>query len=181
MEEQSPTDQHRRVLKVERTRGALSRINHSAFSVDAFLREPLVARLATAGPVVRPVWFLWEEEAFWVLTGGWSRLSERLRKDSAFELVIDTCDIATGVTRQVIGRGRGSVVDFDIPRGRRKLVRYLGDDETRWDARFRLDDNPSARGVRWAKLVPDTLWISDLSFQPSLTHRSVTDDSASQQ
>ncbi|CAM5274868.1 hypothetical protein SPURM210S_06182 [Streptomyces purpurascens] len=36
-----------------------------AFDVDAFLRRPLTARLATNGPTVRPVWFLWEEDAFW--------------------------------------------------------------------------------------------------------------------
>jgi hypothetical protein len=31
------------------------------FDVAAFLAKPLVARVATAGPTARPVWFLWEE------------------------------------------------------------------------------------------------------------------------
>ncbi len=39
------------------------------FDLDVFLEQPLVARLATAGPLIRPVWFLWEEKAFWWLTG----------------------------------------------------------------------------------------------------------------
>ena len=30
------------------------------FDVDEFLAQPLVARVATNGPTVRPVWFLWE-------------------------------------------------------------------------------------------------------------------------
>ncbi|MET9682835.1 amino acid permease C-terminal domain-containing protein [Streptomyces coeruleorubidus] len=53
----------------------------AAFDVDAFLRQPLTARLATNGPTVRPVWFLWEEGAFWVLTGPWTRLFDRVRAD----------------------------------------------------------------------------------------------------
>ncbi len=36
--------------------------------VDAILRRPLVARVATDGPTVRPVWFLWEESAVWWIT-----------------------------------------------------------------------------------------------------------------
>ncbi|GAA2570690.1 hypothetical protein GCM10010424_11970 [Streptomyces lienomycini] len=36
----------------------------SDFDTDTFLRRPLTARLATGGPTVRPVWFLWEDGAF---------------------------------------------------------------------------------------------------------------------
>jgi hypothetical protein len=42
--------------------------------LDAFLDRPLVARLVTmrrAGPAVRPVWYLWEDQRFWWLTGAW--------------------------------------------------------------------------------------------------------------
>ncbi len=38
-------------------------------SLEAFLAQPLVAHLATAGPTVTPIWFLWEDGAFWWLTG----------------------------------------------------------------------------------------------------------------
>ncbi|MEU1949360.1 pyridoxamine 5'-phosphate oxidase family protein, partial [Streptomyces sp. NPDC020125] len=110
--------------------------------------------------------FLWEDHAFWVLTGPWARLAERLARDPVFELVVDSCDLATGTVHQVIARGRGRVVDFDTDRGRRKLTRYLGEREELWDARFSLRGDPSARGTRWALLVPDTLWIADLSFRP---------------
>jgi hypothetical protein len=34
------------------------------FDVDAFLAQPLTARVATSGPTVRPTWYLWEEGAF---------------------------------------------------------------------------------------------------------------------
>jgi hypothetical protein len=113
------------------------------------------------------VWFLWEDEAFWVLIGDWSGLGRRLRENPVFELVVDICDLDTGLVRQVVGRGRGEVTAFDTARGRRKLVRYLGDDERRWDPRFSLHDDPNDRGVRWARLVPDLLRILDLSFAPT--------------
>lgn len=71
-----------------------------------FLAQPLVARVATNGPTVRPVWVLWEDGPFWWLTGSWSRLAEHLRNDAAVALVIDTCDLATGNVRQVQAWGR---------------------------------------------------------------------------
>jgi nitroimidazol reductase NimA-like FMN-containing flavoprotein (pyridoxamine 5'-phosphate oxidase superfamily) len=137
-----------------------------AFDVDAFLRRPLTAHLATNGPTVRPVWFLWEDRAFWVLTGPWARLFDRVTADPRVALVVDECDPATGLVRQVIARGRAELVPFDVPRGRRKLVRYLGTDEERWDERFvhYLHDDPAERGTMWLRLAPDSLVATDLSY-----------------
>lgn len=140
------------------------------FDVDDFLRQPLTARLATNGPTVRPVWFLWEGGAFWVLTGPWARLFDRVKEDPRLALVVDECDIATGRVRQVIARGRGELVPFDVPRGRRKLTRYLGADETTWDPRFvhYLHDAPAERGTMWLRLTPDSLTAKDLSYAATL-------------
>jgi hypothetical protein len=51
-------------------------------------------------------------------------------------------------------------------RGRRKLSRYLGQDETRWDRRFRhyLLDDPAEKGTAWLRLRPESLVASDLSY-----------------
>lgn len=136
------------------------------FDVDSFLRRPLTARLATNGPTVRPVWFLWEDGAFWVLTGPWARLFDRVRADPAVAVVVDECNLATGLVRQVIARGRAELVPFDVERGRRKLVRYLGADEALWDERFvrYLYDDPARRGTAWLRLEPASLKAADLSF-----------------
>lgn len=136
------------------------------FDVDVFLQQPLTARLATNGPTVRPVWFLWEDGAFWILTGPWTRLFHRVRDDPAVALVVDECDPATGLVRQVIARGRAELVSFDVPRGRRKLARCLGADEGRWDARFvrHLYDDPAERGTVWLRLAPASLDVQDLSY-----------------
>jgi hypothetical protein len=136
------------------------------FDVDAFLAAPLVARVAAAGPSVRPVWFLWEDGAFWWLTGSWSRLPGLLADDPRLALVVDTCDLASGRTLQVTARGRAELRPFDADRARRKLRRYLGDDEERWDERFRggTFDDPTAAFVR---LLPDALHARDVSFTPA--------------
>ncbi|WP_255951054.1 pyridoxamine 5'-phosphate oxidase family protein [Streptomyces odontomachi] len=136
------------------------------FDVDAFLSQPLTARVATAGPTVRPTWFLWEDGAFWILTGPWARLPGHVRADPAIALVVDVCEVGTGLVRQVIARGRAEVLPFDVPRGRRKLSRYLGTDEAAWDARFRhyLLDDPAERGTVWLRLRPDSLVAKDLSY-----------------
>ena len=107
------------------------------FHLDSFLARPLTARVATSGPTVRQAWFLWEDGAFWILTGPWARLLARVEADPVIALVVDVCDLATGLVRQVIARGAAEILPFDAPRGRRKLTRYLGADESKWDSRFR--------------------------------------------
>jgi hypothetical protein len=58
------------------------------------------------------------------------------------------------------------VLAFDVARGRRKLARYLGADEERWDQRFRryLHDDPAEKGTAWLRVVPSALVASDLSY-----------------
>lgn len=136
-----------------------------AFDVDAFLAQPLVARVAAAGPSVRPVWFLWEDDAFWWITGAYAHLPKILADDPRVSLVVDSCDLDNGEVRQVAARGTAEVVAFDPDRARRKLIRYLGPDETRWDDRFRLDylTEPDAE-TRLVHLVPERLSSRDLSY-----------------
>jgi len=135
------------------------------FDVDAFLARPLVARLATAGPAVRPIWYLWEGGSFWWLTGSYSRLAEILRSDPRVALVVDTCDLGTGQAQVVSARGRADVVPLDRARATRKLSRYLGADETLWDERFRAAlSDPDTRLVQ---LVPISIRAWDRSFLPS--------------
>lgn len=138
------------------------------FDVDAFLAQPLVARVATAAPAaaVRPVWYLWEDGAFWWLTGRWSRLPATLDQDRRVALVVDTCDLSTGRTWQVTATGPAEVVAFDPRRTERKLCRYLGPDPDAWDPRFRSYLVGEA-DLHLVRLVPETLVARDLSFRAS--------------
>jgi nitroimidazol reductase NimA-like FMN-containing flavoprotein (pyridoxamine 5'-phosphate oxidase superfamily) len=128
----------------------------------------LTARVATNGPTVRPTWYLWEDQAFWILSGPWAKLLARVRTDPALAVVIDVCDTATGLMRQVIAHGDARILPFDGPRGYRKLSRYLGPDEERWNPRFRsyLHDAPDQRGTVWIHLQPTRLTTTDLSYAP---------------
>lgn len=139
------------------------------FDVDAFLAEPLTARVVTNGPTVRPTWYLWEGSSFWILTGPWAKLPERVQADPALAITVDVCDAMTGVTKQVIARGSAEVLPFDVPRGRRLLSRYLGSDEQRWDPRFSayLDSEPTELGTVWVRMVPSILRATDISYQVS--------------
>jgi LysM repeat protein len=83
-------------------------------------------------------------------------------------LVVDVCEVGTGLVRQVIARGQAEILPFDVPRGRRRLSRYLGADEAKWDDRFRhyLLDDPAERGTVWLRLRlrPGSLIAKDLSY-----------------
>jgi len=86
------------------------------FYIDAFLGRPLLARVAAAGPSVRPVWFLWEDGAFWWITGAYARLPKILTSNPRVALVVDSCDLRTGEVRQLTARGDAVVVHFDPER-----------------------------------------------------------------
>jgi nitroimidazol reductase NimA-like FMN-containing flavoprotein (pyridoxamine 5'-phosphate oxidase superfamily) len=135
------------------------------FDLEGFLSRPLVARVATvgvSGPSVRPVWYLWEERAFWWLTGSWSSLAQLLERDPRVALVVDTCDLERGEVLQVTARGTAELHPFDADRARRWGRRYLGPDERHW-RRFQGDvfDDPDTRFV---SLEPTTLRARDLSY-----------------
>lgn len=137
------------------------------FDVDAFLQRPLVARVATNGPTVRPVWFLWEDGSLWWLTGPWSHLPALLAVEPRVYVIIDTCDLQTGETKQVRMVGDAEVVPYDHSRALRKLRRYLGPDVPAWDQdRFAMHEDDSQS--RFVRLRPERLEALDLSFIPSL-------------
>lgn len=133
------------------------------FDVEAFLARPLTARLATAGPTVRPIWYLWEDGAFWWITGDWARLPARLDRDPSVALVVDVHDPATGECKYVAAHGDAEVVAYDEARARRKLRRYLGPNEDAWGERWA---GPPDRGQRFVRLEPDRLLVKDYGYNP---------------
>ncbi|MFH8979575.1 pyridoxamine 5'-phosphate oxidase family protein [Streptomyces varsoviensis] len=127
-------------------------------------RGQRLAELAGHAPAPAPGTY--NGGCFWILTGPWARLLNRVRADPAIALVVDACDLGTGMVRQVIARGQAEVVPFDVPRGRRKLSRYLGADDAEWDERFRhyLLDDPAVSGAVWLRVRPESLIAKDLSY-----------------
>ncbi|HXW33589.1 MAG TPA: pyridoxamine 5'-phosphate oxidase family protein [Acidimicrobiales bacterium] len=134
--------------------------------VQAFLERPLTAHLATVGPNVRPVWFLWEDGAFWVISGPWSKASGEIQRDPHVILSVDVCNLYTGETKQISARGEAELLPWDQQRAWRLLRRYLGDDANGWDDRFRayMRGGP---GCVWIRLEAQEPRLNDLSFVPS--------------
>lgn len=110
------------------------------FDIDAFLRRPLFAHLATSsqeGPRESPVWFLWEDQAIWLIGNQRDSFPKRLRGDARCAIGIVDFDLARGLLRHVGVRGVATVLPLDKERLLRLLHRYLGDDEAMWNPSFR--------------------------------------------
>jgi hypothetical protein len=134
--------------------------------LDEFLARPLFAHLATAsdeGPRDSPVWFLWEDEAIWIIA---SRRSDtfpaRLEREPRCAIGIVDFDGEEGLVQHVGMRGRATLEPFDPNRARRLLARYLGDKSESWDRRFRetLVDPDNL----FVRVVPETVVARDISY-----------------
>ncbi len=130
------------------------------------LSLPLFAHLATsseAGPRESPVWFLWEENALWII-GNYQTDSfpKRVEQDPRCALGIVDFDVSTGLVRHVGLRGRASLHAHDEERMKRLLRRYMGEPET-WDSRFVeiLGDEDYI----FIRFEPETAVVRDQSYQ----------------
>jgi nitroimidazol reductase NimA-like FMN-containing flavoprotein (pyridoxamine 5'-phosphate oxidase superfamily) len=135
--------------------------------LDEFLARPLFAHLATAspdGPRESPVWFLWEDDAIWIIG---SRRDDsfpaRLEADPRCAVGIVDFDRSTGSVHHVGVRGRATVQQFDPERAERLLLRYLGEAEATWPARFRatLGDRENVL----VRVEPATVVARDVSYE----------------
>ena len=110
------------------------------FDVDEFLRQPLVAHLATGshdGARESPVWFLWEDQAMWLVGNERDSFPKRLQVDGRCAIGVVEFDLRRGLLKHVGIRGIATVLPLDRFRLHRLLHRYLGENEATWNARFR--------------------------------------------
>jgi nitroimidazol reductase NimA-like FMN-containing flavoprotein (pyridoxamine 5'-phosphate oxidase superfamily) len=134
--------------------------------VDELLARPLFAHLATAsadGPRESPVWFLWEDDAIWIIG---SRRTDtfpaRLERDPRCAIGIVDFDREEGLVHHVGMRGRATIEEFDRERARRLLSRYLGGKAETWDRRFR--DTLGDPDNLFVRFVPETMVARDQSY-----------------
>jgi PPOX class probable F420-dependent enzyme len=95
-----------------------------------FVEKARIARLATVGrdgaPLVTPVWYAVEEDAFLVLTDAGSQKHRNAERDPRVELCIDD---ERPPYHTVLVRGRASIEPERGPEWRLALaVRYLGEE-----------------------------------------------------
>jgi hypothetical protein len=140
-----------------------------SFDLDQFLARPLFCHLAThspAGPRNSPLWFLWEEESVWIIGDeSTDTFPGRIRDEPRCAISIIYFDKRTGRVEHVGMRGQASIKPFSQQRARRLLRRYLGEQETTWDDRFRTTlTHPTNLLVRFD---PETVVVRDVSYNPA--------------
>lgn len=104
----------------------------SSQEVDAFLAEPVFARLATLDdegwPYVVPVWHEWADGRFWVIGRQRSTWAHHLVKDPRCAVTVDE----VGDQRKVIAQCRAEILEEPnvggawVPIAERMSTRYLG-------------------------------------------------------
>jgi hypothetical protein len=131
--------------------------------LEEILARPLFAHLATdsaVGPRESPVWFLWEDEALWII-GNY--------KTDTFPARIERCALgivdfnrASGLVQHAGFRGQAQLRPHDTERLRRLLSRYLGANLEEWDERFVkiLGDTDYV----FVRFEPETAVVRDQSF-----------------
>jgi hypothetical protein len=146
---------------------------HSELDVDELLARPLFAHLATAsadGARSSPVWFLWEDDAIWIIG---SRRADsfpaRLEREPRCAIGIVDFDREGGLVHHVGMRGRASLEPFDAQRAARLLARYLGDRRELWDRRFR--DTLADPDNLFIRFAPETVVARDQSYELGLRGR----------
>jgi Pyridoxamine 5'-phosphate oxidase len=135
--------------------------------VDEFLSRPLIAHLATSspeGPRESPVWFLWEAGVLWIIG---SRRTDsfptRVEREPRCAVGIVDFDRRQGLVHHVGIRGRATVEPFDPARATRLLVRYLGDEKSAWDERFRATLRDADNVL--VRVEPATVVARDVSYE----------------
>ena len=135
------------------------------FDLDGFLRQPLVAHLATAstdGPRESPVWFLWEDRVMWLVGNERDSFPKRLQLDGRCAVGVVEFDLQRGVLKHVGIRGIATILPLDRFRLHRLLRRYLGEDEAMWNPRFRA--SVIDRLTLMARIEPISVVARDQSY-----------------
>jgi hypothetical protein len=98
-----------------------------AVELDEFLARPLFAHIATVldgAPRDSPVWFLWEDEAIWIIASrATDTFPDRIEREPRCAIGIVDFDPACGLVQHVGFRGRATVEPFDAERAVRRRTR----------------------------------------------------------
>lgn len=140
--------------------------SRSRILLEEILARPLFAHLATNsehGPRESPVWFLWEDEAIWII-GNYKTdtFPSRVETEPRCALGVVDFDRTSGLVQHVGLRGRAQLLPHDTERLKRLLGRYLGHRLEDWDERFVeiLGDTDYV----FVCFVPETAVVRDQSY-----------------
>jgi nitroimidazol reductase NimA-like FMN-containing flavoprotein (pyridoxamine 5'-phosphate oxidase superfamily) len=140
--------------------------------LDTFLSRPLFCFLATTdngAPRISPLWFLWEDDAIWIIANAAKTYPSRVEQNSETALAIVDFDRTTGAVHHVGMRGQATVEPHDPARAERLLSRYLGHDKDEWDKPFFGDPYEWGDEMVMIRFDPETVVARDQSYSPSLS------------
>lgn len=136
--------------------------------IDEFLERPLFCFLGMVSTEhesrVSPLWFMWEDDAIWIIADLDKTYPHRVEHTPETALAIVDFDQQTGLVQHVGMRGHASVEPFDPDRAVRLLKRYLGENRDNWDEK-RFGD-PYEYGDNWVfiRFSPETVVARDQSY-----------------
>ena len=135
--------------------------------MEELLALPLFAHLAThseRGPRESPVWFLWEDEAVWII-GNYrtDTFPSRIEREPLCAIGIVNFDVTKGLVQHVGFRGRARLEPQDEERMKRLLRRYLGEELSGWDSRF-LEIIGDTDYI-FVRFEPETVVVRDQSYE----------------
>jgi Pyridoxamine 5'-phosphate oxidase len=136
--------------------------------LDEFLSRPLFGFLATAsesGPRVSPVWFVWEDDAIWIIGNQKTdTFPSRVKSEPRCAIAFVDFDASSGLVHHVGMRGSATVEAWDKERASRILRRYLGSNEEQWDGERFVEPLDDAGNVL-VRLTPETAVVRDQSYR----------------
>jgi hypothetical protein len=153
-------------MKIVQNTGSHFDSDDSRSLLEGVLSRPLFAHLATdseLGVRESPVWFLWEDEALWII-GNYETdtFPKRIELEPRCAIGIVDFDLLTGLVQHVGFRGRATVHPHDESRAKRLLSRYLGENQEQWDKRF-VEVLGDANFV-FVRFEPETAVVRDQSY-----------------
>ncbi len=135
------------------------------FNVNAVLDKPLMAHLATGsldGPRDSPVWFLWEEDAIWLIGTSHDSFPKRLEAEPRCAVGIVDYQLDRGILRHVGIRGVAEIRELDRARLHRLLYRYLGHDAASWNSWF--VENVVDKLDLMVRITPQSVVAKNMSY-----------------
>jgi hypothetical protein len=141
-----------------------------SFELKEFLSRPLFAHLSTTfrgEPRESPVWFLWEDEALWIIGNRRTdTFPSRIELEPRCAIGIVDFDRVCGLVQHAGFRGRATIEPFDKSRAKRLLKKYLGEREENWDAQRFIEplDDPDNVLIRFEAT---TVVVRDQSYHPN--------------
>ncbi len=113
---------------------ATSAVSMSKAELDAYLAQPLIARIATVRndrPHVVPVWYDWDGQSIWIETGLNFQKHKNLMRNPNCAIVIDTTEGGLRF-KGVIFEGKAELITEPVEFVRETVIRiytrYLGEE-----------------------------------------------------